>query len=546
MEASSCLIYINFIEAAARKHVTQTLTPCDGDAPARGSLPRLFARGHPSRCDVIAYPLRHRCIILFSLEERPIASRERMPSSPRPASEPLMINASSTPATNQLRRQDSARASRPTAPRHGGPRAEPVRDDSSVASAAGDGAREASFPFQKSSEAPGRHRGSGQLKRGRVASCPPSFRSCSAAAAIKATALLSLQITGLRVRSRDSWRRFPKKDSENRARRYLVEVDEWLGTRPRQAEDPQVRPLKRSNPINDARPARAPVADQRDLRPLALDRQIRRSDIASRGPGGAALQPRPASASRLPARERREARPLLRSKSTRGTRSKRRKKDSSGEPATPSRRLQRGSPAAPAAPPAAHAARERSRSDDPAALTPREPKALLRVTVRTTPAAEQPRHRSDGAARTPASGEQQERRGTPGRCAHVSGVRRESPPPSPSSPPRATCRPSSPRSLQSLAGRSLGQRQSIPHAPRPAYIAPRSPLARQSLQQHLQGYTCFSSPEGISLLIQRCPTAPTDDPPASCCDVPASSSHRLLQNIACQVSHLSAAGKLPL
>lgn len=467
-----------------------------------------------------------------------------MPSSPRAASEPLMISASSTRATNQLRRQDSARASRPTAPRHGAPRGEQVRDDSPGASAAGDGAKDALFPFQKSGEAPDRPRGSGQLERGRVASCPPSFRSRPAAAALKATALLSLQITGLRVRARDSWRRFPKEDSENRARRYLVEVDEWLGTRPRPTEDPQVRPLKRSNPISDARPARTPVAGQRDPRPLALDRPIRNGDIASRGPGGAALQPRPASASRLPARERREARPLTRSKSTRATRSKRRKKDSSGEPATPSRRAQRGGPAAPAAPPAAHVARERSGSDDAATLAPREPKALLRVTVRTTPAAEQARHRSDGAARAPASGEQQERRGTSGRCAHVSGVRRASPPPSP--PPRAPCRPPSPRSLQSLAGRSLGHRQPLPHAPRPAYIAPRSPLARQSLEQHLQGYTCFSSPEGISLLIQRCPTAPAHDPPASCCDVPVSSSHRLLQNIACQVSHLSAAGKLPL
>nr|XP_027237953.1 serine/arginine repetitive matrix protein 1-like [Penaeus vannamei] len=473
---------------ATEKHVIQTLTPRDGDAPARGASPRLFARGHPSRCDVIAYPLRHRCVILFSLEDRPIASRERMPSSPRAASEPLMISASSTRATNQLRRQDSARASRPTAPRHGAPRGEQVRDDSPGASAAGDGAKDALFPFQKSGEAPDRPRGSGQLERGRVASCPPSFRSRPAAAALKATALLSLQITGLRVRARDSWRRFPKEDSENRARRYLVEVDEWLGTRPRPTEDPQVRPLKRSNPISDARPARTPVAGQRDPRPLALDRPIRNGDIASRGPGAPPLQPRPASASRLPARERREARPLTRSKSTRATRSKRRKKDSSGEPATPSRRAQRGGPAAPAAPPAAHVARERSGSDDAAALAPPGAQGAAAGDGPDDARGRASRHRSAGAARAPASGEQQERRGTSGRCAHVSG----------------------------------------------------------SLEQHLQGYTCFSSPEGISLLIQRCPTAPAHDPPASCCDVPVSSSHRLLQNIACQVSHLSAAGKLPL
>lgn len=463
-----------------------------------------------------------------------------MSSSPRPASEPLMISASATLAATPGRGQDSARASRPTGSRHGGPRAEQGRDDSPAASAASNRAKDVLFPSHLASDLPSRYQVSGQLQRGRVASCPPCFRSAPAAAAIKATALLSLQITGLRVKAQDPWRRCPKEDSENRARRYLVEVDECLGTRPRPAEDPQVRPLKRSNPISDARPARTPVAGQRDPRPHVLDRQIRNGDSASRPPS------RPASASRLPARERRETRPLLRSKSTKATRSKRRKKDSPGD-ATPRRRPQRGSLPAPPAPPPDQAARERRSSDASTAFAPREPKALLRVTVRTTPAREHPRRRSDGAARaavSPASGEQQERPGSPGRCAHVSGVRRESPPPSP--PPRSTCRPPSPRSLQSLSGRSLGHRPPTPHAPRPAYIAPRSPLARQSLQQHLQGYTCFSSPEGISLLIQRCPTAPVDAPPPSCCDVPASGSHRLLQNIACQVSHLSAAGKLPL
>ncbi|KAG7171490.1 hypothetical protein Hamer_G018611 [Homarus americanus] len=319
-------------------------------------------------------------------------------------------------------------------------------------------------------------------------------RSRETQAASEAPSLAGLHITGLSVRARHTWRHCPKEDSERRARRYLVEVDEHLSTRHRRKEAPRPpRPaaITRNNQIT---PARTPVAAQRDHSGKhSQSHTVGRCDTQPRPPH----HPRVSSynsCSGTKVQEKGSAAALCGVLLIQNSRLcvQRVPRHSRSAPPQP-----QPTPQVPLAITPPPPQTRLPTPDQPLDPFPVHPGTLFTVTVRTTPTHQhltRPLLQNPGEeqfASHPPTGSQQEP-SRPASSAHVS-VRRDNPliP-----PPSATCLPASPRSLQSLAGRSYNHSHQLHDAHR-WYITPRVPLTTQLHTQPRTGYTCSPGPRGL-------------------------------------------------
>nr|XP_053630707.1 uncharacterized protein LOC128687332 [Cherax quadricarinatus] len=304
----------------------------------------------------------------------------------------------------------------------------------------------------------------------------------------EAATLAGLQITGVRVREKHPWGHYPKEDSESRARRYLVKVEQHLRARRKPQEAPRKTKVTAITSSNQITSARTPVAAQRDQRKNRAERQSERL-LWRRGQSWQSRQSRlnffNQRHNHIQERESTAALCEVLFVQNSGLCVQR--------VAPPP--IYRTHPHSPVLPKSVQTCAEipapqtcQPEPEQPAYPQQLDPRTLFSVTIRTASTQQQPSGQNcnkQPCSRLPSAGQQSS-------CAHVSTVRE-----SLSSPDRATCLPTTTRSLQSLPGRT-NNHSSQSDSSRRWYIAPSTTHARQLHTQSRTGYTCSpdtSAPE---------------------------------------------------